>query len=80
MADDIVLGAKQLPNPNNIKPKLDTESPDTDAPVGAKMDISNPPVAEVNGPKQHPIEKHFSRDKPRHPLGRGIPKGVISEN
>lgn len=79
MADDIVLGAKQLPNPDNVKPKLDTEPPDIVPLAGAKMDISNPVAADLSG-KQHPIEKHFSRSKPRHPLGRGIPKGVISDN
>jgi hypothetical protein len=79
MADDIVLGAKQIPNPENIKPKLDTEPPDTVVPTGAKMDISNPADTNIEG-KQHPIEQHFSRSKPRHPLGRGIPKAQVTDN
>jgi hypothetical protein len=79
MADDIVLGAKQFPNPNNIKPKWDTEPRSVDEPVGAKMSIENAPAdpEKANGllPKEHPLEEHFRKPSGvRHPLGQGVPK------
>lgn len=79
MADDIVLGARQLPNPSNIKPKWDTEAKSVDEPVGAKMSIENAPAdpEKANGitPKEHPLEEHFRKPQSvRHPLGQGVPK------
>jgi hypothetical protein len=79
MAEDIVLGAKQLPNPKNVRPMMDTESPDAPRPL-VKMDISNPPANQLE-PHQHPLEQHFARPKSvRHPLGHRIPNVQVSEN
>ncbi len=58
-SNTIVLGAKQFPNPHNIHPMLDTESPSGGATrfsggarlhkesAPAHMDISNPPAAQI---------------------------------
>src|SRR4029077_2371854 len=58
---DLVLGARQFPNPNGIAPRMDTEGPPpTQFSGGAKLtnipsanlseqgDISSPPAAEVS--------------------------------
>lgn len=75
--DDIVLGAKQFPNPNNVKSKADTDAPDL--PKTGKMDVSNPPSAQIV-PRKHPLEEWTQPTKVRHPLGRGVPKIQISDN
>ena len=95
MANDIVIGAKQIPNPKGIKVSSDTDRPkstppkmpggakmDTSNPYGRSTDISNPPKNQME-PKQHEIDELFQ--KPcgiRHPLGRCIPKAdvTVSDN
>ena len=79
MADDIVLGAKQLLNPKHIKPLLDTDNPPTPKMSGgAHMDISNPPTADFI-PREHPLEKVFEKPKTiRHQLGQHVP--IVSTN
>ena len=88
MADDIVLGAKQFPNRQNVKPAWDTERPTTSKlPGGGTLDISNasgapktdmanPPKSEIT--RTHPIEDHFAKPKARKHFGAGTLK--ISEN
>lgn len=91
--DDIILGAKQIPNPKGIKPKLDTDAPDverltsgvsmhTEAPSKTVMDMSNPPVADVVvTPHSHVLHDAFAKPtKVRHSLGKGIPSPKITEN
>ena len=74
MPDDIVLGAKTIPNPKNIEPKLDTEvSPKATPNKFVKMDISNPPQSDVV-PREHPVESLFQKPKTvRHQLGHHVP-------
>lgn len=77
--DDIVLGAKQFPNPDNLKVKADTDPPDTRDRLTVKMDTSNPTAMPV---EQHPIDKHFGSSKRpgrgyRHPVGGQVP---VTEN
>lgn len=77
------FAGRVLSNPNGVKPKLDTDAPDTDRiSGGAKFNIDNPPAADV-APKPHPIDAHTQKPTSvRHPLGRGIPAGhpAISDN
>ena len=79
MPDDIVLGAKTIPNPKGIKPLLDTDNPPAPKmPGGVHMDVSNPATAAFV-PKEHPVESLFQKPKTvRHQLGRYVPK--ISTN
>jgi hypothetical protein len=88
MADDIVIGAKQLPNPKGVKPQSDEELPtrsrnmDTSNATGSMMtDMRNPAKADVEIEKHHhdhPLMEHFSRSPTaRTHFGAGI---KISEN
>ena len=96
MADDIVLGGKQIPNPKKITPHLDTDRvKSTPKNTYMKGDVSNaaaggidhdrmnnfnPPTADLI-PK-HPVEDLFEMKGIRHQPGRSIPKDspVISDN
>jgi hypothetical protein len=87
MADDIVLGAKQIRNPKGITPHWDTEGDIRPVnPVG--RDISNTKTFPT-GPTHErysadPFEMHGIRsDTPRNPIGHGVPKdhpAIVSEN
>jgi hypothetical protein len=79
MADDIVLGAKQIKNPKGIKVSSDTENPDLPK-HHAPMDTSNPPTSQLI-PK-HPVEDLFTMTGIRHQPGHSVPKTspVISDN
>ncbi len=75
MADDIVLGAKQLKNPKGIKSQLDTDEPkrkpitrkgymntDTYHPGDSGMNTENTPGNTFTPePKKHPIDEWFGR-------------------
>jgi hypothetical protein len=83
--DDIVLGAKQLSNPKDVKPQLDTELPtrkgalDTSNPSGKlDADLSNPPKSDVVVEKKdHPIVEHFNRARSAR---RHFGAGIVTEN
>jgi hypothetical protein len=93
MSDDIVLGAKQFPNPKNITPKLDTDKPDITN-THMKGDISNaagpgvdqdklgtynPPVSNIVPHGTHPVEHLFAKPtEVRHQLGHQIPRKHFS--
>jgi hypothetical protein len=83
MADDIVIGektpgARVFPNPNNIRPKADTDAPDVE-PTSVKMDTSNPAMNQIeHRAEPHPLEKQFGTMKRpgkgyRHPVGGKVP-------
>lgn len=93
---DIVIGAKQIPNPKGIKVSADTDRPkpkppaplpggakmDTSNPYGRGTDVSNPPMNRIEPePKKHPIDELFGRGIKRS-NGRSIPKAdvEISDN
>lgn len=86
MANDIVLGAKTIPNPKGIKISADTDNPPVN-PAG--RDTGNATQLET-GPKAEPyVSDPFHMlgirsglAKPRHQLGRFVPKNhpAISEN
>ena len=74
VADDIYIGGKQIPNPKGIKPLLDTDNPPAPKMPGARMDISNPHMAELI-PRDHPVDSLFTKPKTvRHQIGRYVPK------
>lgn len=78
MADDI-LGGKQIPNPKNLHPSLDTD-PDRPPVKNKNMqgDISNAPLSEPN----MDIHGVFNKPEFRHQPGHSVPKNspIISEN
>lgn len=89
---DIVIGARQFPNPKGIKPTLDTDASPKRPSTGVQMnsgnyykgdsgmDTSNPEDGHVE-PKKHPIDELFGRGIKRS-HGRSIPKAdvTISDN
>jgi hypothetical protein len=80
MAEDIVLGAKQFPDPGNIKIKEDTDPPDMKDTPTIKMNTSNPPRMMA---EPHLLEQHFGSSKRpgrgyRHPVGGKVPP--VTEN
>lgn len=79
MAEDIVLGARQLSNPDNVSPKMDTDPPDAYTPAKGMGNISNPKAVVLMPPKQSELEKHFAKPKSvRHPLGPRVPKSTLN--
>jgi hypothetical protein len=88
MADDIILGARQLKNPKGVKPAWDEQQLTTSKlPGGGTLDISNasgaprtdmanPPKSEIT--RTHPLEDHFAKPKTRQHFGAGTVK--ITEN
>jgi len=88
MADDIILGGKQIPNPKGIKPQLDT---DPDKPAvqsrGWIADTSNAPLKKPPIDTQSaPIHGIFEKPNPefRHQPGHKVPFNhpaiAVSEN
>ena len=67
------FAGRVLSNDDSVKPKWDTEGPDTDEPSkGAKFDISNaagtaklstvnPPAKGANDIEPHPLAAHFAK-------------------
>lgn len=77
------FGGPVLSNPDNVRPKLDTEGPDTETPTGATFHADNPPAADLSGPKPHPMDLHTAKPKSvRHPLGSRLPRQhvLLSDN
>ena len=95
MPDDIVIGARQIKNPKNIKPQwddgVDPKNPqerygyvkkDIHNPVGKPtMDMHNPPQSDLVPKKPHPIDDWFGRGIKRS-NGNDVPREdvKISEN
>jgi hypothetical protein len=92
MADDIVLGARQLTNKENKYPSYDTERPvSSKIPGGGTLsienydpserphgDTSNPGTSDVTvKAKQHPLVEHFNRARTAR---RHFGAGTVTEN
>jgi hypothetical protein len=86
MADDVVLGAKQLNNPKQVQPQLDTDRPsrsktgmDVSNPSGRlSTDLTNPPKSSILVEKKdHPLIEHFNRPRTAR---RHFGAGIITEN
>lgn len=84
---DIVIGARQIPNPKGIKVSADTDRPKSKPapmpggakmsvanPTGREMSVSNPPMNQME-PKEktHPLDDFVMRGIKRS-NGRSIPK------
>jgi hypothetical protein len=76
--DDIFIGGKQLKNPKNIHPQLDTDSPKPPVQAhGWHGDVSNAPLSAPKMDTHSPLHGLFDKPEFRHPLGSSIPKDSI---
>jgi hypothetical protein len=72
-----------FPNPDNLRPHLDTDPVEPrDKIQGATMHMDTPLAADIN---PHPMEEAFKKpESVRHPVGRGVPRShpalKVSEN
>jgi hypothetical protein len=73
------FGGRVLSNPDNIKPKLDTDPVEArDKIQGATMSIANPGPTDTKSFPEHPMLEHFRKPTSvRHPIGGKIPRTGI---